>query len=84
MCPAVSLLDSPPCKQCILKEEIKHAAEGTAVDVARCKAGSPRGRLFLSNLVSDFLEIRFAINFSSLSSKNAAGQGMGLPGEGGG
>lgn len=38
----------------------------------------------LSKLVSDFLEIRSAINFSSLSSKNATGQGMAFPGEGGG
>lgn len=54
------------------------------VDAVRCKTGSPRGRFFLSNLISDFLDIRSEINLSSLASKKAAGQGMSLPGEGGG
>lgn len=31
----------------ILKEEIKPAAEGTEVDVARCKIGSPLGKILL-------------------------------------
>lgn len=50
----------------------------------RCKRGSPQDRLLLSDLISDYLDINSEINFSSLGSKKAAGQGMGLPGEGGG
>lgn len=60
----------------------EHTSEGMDLDAVRCQTGSPQGRLFSSNLLSDFLDNKFGINLSSLGSKKAASQGMSLPGEG--